>query len=70
MCQISVDAEYYTNYADGLLLFDNLNPARSSSQIIKIIWVPQSHFAVTSVKLPLNTALDKTCLCLLWDNEQ
>lgn len=35
-CQVSVDAENYTNYADSLLLFDNFSPARSSSSITRI----------------------------------
>lgn len=35
-CQISVDAENYTNDADSLLLFDNLSPARSGSRIKRI----------------------------------
>lgn len=40
MCQISLDAENYTNYADSLLLFDNFRPARSSSQITRITQGP------------------------------
>lgn len=36
MCQFSVDAENDINYADSLLLFDNLSPARFSSQITRI----------------------------------